>query len=1249
MMAHRIREILMKRLNHVKRWKLFVGKDPKSVFSNAVIIFPLSPDRLCCGLAGILAIRKNPDHVQKDIVEILSSTFTGVARNNLNSFGSAYHSIENYLAGNDMLEAMSANLHELKRDSSMEDIFFEAGKGKKLQALNRKMKSFLEREEKLREKLAGSFSTGDMEHVNNHLTFFKDVVWGIENDVLLNVDKIKSLAGTKKVKTLSKEAFRKYKNINLLLNSLDRLEVRGRDSAGIQISLELEENDSLERAIKTIRDKGLYDDWSERIEPGDLMDGSIQVFRGTGKNDRVLLSFTYKKASVTGRLGENGTYLRRRIAADTLFQVVVGELVESDIYLAHTRWASIGSITEENCHPVNNYTLDEENKYGKEYPFYGRGDWSIRVALNGDIDNYSLLRKEVEPGGRECIDAGVTTDTKIIPLRIEKYLFAGHTLQEAFRLALGDFEGAHAIAVESNLEPGKIFLALKGSGQSLYVGLSDDQYMFASELYGLVELTPRFIKMDGETERVEGNPETRGQIFVLRNDGSGVSGIDALYYDGYPLELSDDGIHVAEITTRDIDRREYSHFLLKEIMEAPLSVKKTLRGKFNISGRRGARDVTFNLGDDVISPELRDTLENGLITTIFVVGQGTAAVAAAAVSTALTKYLDGSNITVQAKASSELSGFLMKDNLADTLIIAVTQSGTTTDTNRAVAMARERNAHLLSIVNRRQSDITHLTQGVFYTSDGRDIEMSVASTKAFYAQVVAGFILALDFAGILGTMSDDRIAEELVSIESAPKKMERVIGMRDRIRESAWETAKKKQYWAVVGSGPNKVAADEIRIKLSELCYKTISSDIVEDKKHIDLSSEPLIIACAAGNPETVIQDIAKDIAIFKAHQASVVVVADEGERRFNETADFVLSVPPSSFPASLILNTMAGHLWGYYAACSINEEGEFFRRFRNALSERSSTLDREARYLFEKIADPEVHGIVENFHAEFHALRSRGFFSSMSVEVASDIVLLIKYVIGKLPIEDFWLEYEAKRPSSSPFDMLDISLGRAIDELARPIDAIRHQAKTVTVGTSRKGEMQRGILFDFLKELNFSIENLTGYDGFTARRLQDAVLHVKGYTLYDINDLDYDGKPADFTTISINKRDGVSLEMKSRVEGKTKPLQGTKKNIISIGEVYAGLGKTDKAPVVIIPLLGANHRIRHILLLHVDFNDALTASEKKTVLGDKFAKINNLINEYNLPWADRYLDTIPIECLLGEGVDVIAGRIIESIDMEGN
>jgi glucosamine--fructose-6-phosphate aminotransferase (isomerizing) len=402
-----------------------------------------------------------------------------------------------------------------------------------------------------------------------------------------------------------------------------------------------------------------------------------------------------------------------------------------------------------------------------------------------------------------------------------------------------------------------------------------------------------------------------------------------------------------------------------------------------------------------------------------VVGQGTAAVAACAAAEACAAYLKSAPITVSARKATDLSGFLLDEDMSDTLVIAITQSGTTTDTNRAVTMARQRGARLITIVNRRQSDITTKVDGVFYTSDGRDIEMSVASTKAFYSQIVAGYVLALFFAQILKTLPDEKIVRELSSLEAVPDLMQGVIRGRENIRTSAWDVVRQKQYWAVVGSGINKVASDEIRIKLSELCYKTISSDIIEDKKHIDLSSEPLILVCAAGSPEIVLDDVAKDVAIFKAHSAGVVVITDEGEHRFDAVSDAVIHVPRAGFPLSVIFNTLAGHIWGYYAACSLDALAISMKAFRSRLAEVAKEHWKKEYTVYESIEDKGLHRIVDALASEFKALKAKGQLTSLSNDVTSDITLLLKYAKGKLPVEDFWMEFEGKRVSSSPIDML--------------------------------------------------------------------------------------------------------------------------------------------------------------------------------------------------------------------------------------
>ena len=202
--------------------------------------------------------------------------------------------------------------------------------------------------------------------------------------------------------------------------------------------------------------------------------------------------------------------------------------------------------------------------------------------------------------------------------------------------------------------------------------------------------------------------------------------------------MTEGDLQEAQVTTRDIDRGEFPHFLLKEITEAPTSFRKTLRGR--LVERDGSLSV--ELGDDVLSPAVREALRSGRIDRVLVIGQGTAHVAGQSLAMALTESIPDGRLRVAALPATELSGFGLRPDMADTLVVAISQSGTTTDTNRTVDLVRDRGATVLAIVNRRGSDLTDKSDGVLYTSDGRDVEMSVASTKAFYAQIAAGFLLA---------------------------------------------------------------------------------------------------------------------------------------------------------------------------------------------------------------------------------------------------------------------------------------------------------------------------------------------------------------------------------------------------------------------------------------------------------------------------------------------------------------------------
>ncbi|MCK9363772.1 MAG: SIS domain-containing protein [Syntrophales bacterium] len=1246
-----LKKFLKNSFSFLRECRIVVGHNPLRIGTPTLIIFPFLPNTLCCGFAGILTLHRAPavsngNSVNGDARQgsKLVEMFTCLSENDLNAVFFGGIAPASYLGGKDAQTQMERELLYLKGENGRQALFYDPAAVERMRRLCGTMQEFLAREERKLEEQAGRISTSDLEEINRGLIMLRDLLWALEKDVIDNVNKICAVAGIEDPILLPPAALYKYRKLNFLLNSLDRLEVRGRDSAGVQISFVPENNADLNGIMDVIRTKGLSAEWEKRTAAGDAVDGSICLTPPAGAGKATAVSFTYKTAEIIGELGRNVRELRKRIAGDALFHLFAGIPAAFETAFTHTRWASVGSITEENCHPIGNFTLPVNGAATvkeQDFPFYGKGLWTINVVLNGDIDNYQQLRESFSAQGG-AIAPELTTDTKIIPLRIEHYLRGGYDLAEAFRLAVRDFEGSHAIALVSSLEPGKVFLALKGSGQSIYVGIAPDRYLFSSELYGLVEETPFFIKMDGEKVPPGGNEKGRGQIFILDQDTpGGAEGVTAFFYDKTPIRLKEEDIRRAEITTRDIDRGRHPHYFLKEIGESAHSVRKTLLGKYLIEkGKRGETAV-FSLGDDVIPEEIREGLLSGKINIIYVIGHGTAAVAGSAIADALARHLQGSGITVQAMLASELSGFSLKQDLHDTLVIPITQSGTTTDTNRAVAMARERGAKIVAIVNRRQSDITMKADGVFYTSDGRDIEMAVASTKAFYSQIIAGNILALAIAALVSSISGEQAATELRTLETAPGLMGNVLGQRENIRKAVEKTINHKRYWAIVGSGPNKAAADEIRIKLSELCYLTISSDVVENKKHIDLSAEPLIIVCAAGSPESVIGDIAKDVAIFKAHKSSVVVFAEEGEKRFDAIADAVIPLPRAPLPLPVILNTLAGHLFGYYAACSIDEDALFLRAFKSRLN--TVMVDQVKRKLsaYEGFTDEGLRGLVNNFTAEFLKKKQLGRFSQTGVGTISDLALLLKYAGGKLPLDDFRHDF----PESellSPVDLLDVTLGNAVDELSRPIDAIRHQAKTVTVGTSRKETLPEGPVSALLSQLSFGVQSLLSTNILLLERIQGAVSSVTGYTLYAIDKLDKAGKPGDETTIMIVKRGGVSLQMESRVE-KTSALVGTKKGIVALQRIYAGLGRTDGAPLVIVPLLGNNERAENLLLLHVIFNENLSVKERLKIIGKRVNKLRDLIQECNLSWNDNLLADIPVGFLLGESAETIVGWITKN------
>ena len=1039
----------------------------------------------------------------------------------------------------------------------------------------------------------------DVEAANAALVRVRDVLWAVSRDRLGTFAGVTSLRQDRPVP--SDAGLAVLLSAQQALSALDRLEVRGRDSAGLQVTVWNHGIDQHDPEVVARSADPLH------------RSGSVRVLDGGG------LAFVVKASAEIGELGDNTAVLRSALVADGLLARALAAPAVQGSLLGHTRWASVGLISEPNAHPVDSTRAD-----GELVPL-------VTVVQNGDVDNHA----DLAASEGLSLAPEITTDAKVVPALCAAHLAAGRERLEAFRRTVNAFEGSVAIGMATGDAPDRLLLSLRGSGQGLFVGLAEDTFVVASEPYGVVELTADYLRMDGETPADPDDPgASRGQIVELDAAIAGsVDGITRRSYDGRNLPVTTADLSRAEVTTRDIDRGDHPHFLIKEIGESPDSVRSTLRGRLVADG-----DGTLGvrLGSEVLCDDLRAELAAGAIRRILVIGQGTAAVAGGSVARSLAEELTGTGIEVDDLPATELSGFGLVPDMSDTLVVAISQSGTTTDTNRTVDLVRARRARVVAIVNRRNSDLVDRSDGVLYTSDGRDVEMSVASTKAFYAQAVAGVLLAAAVADAVGVGGAPDRAGVLAGLSDLPGAMGEVLAQRGRIAEIADRHAPARRHWAVVGSGPNLVAAREIRIKLSELCYKSISADATEDKKHIDLSAEPLILVCATGLVGSTADDVAKEVAIYRAHRAAPVVVADAGSSRFSEALDVVL-VPVVHPRLSFVLSTMVGHLFGYEAARAIDAQAQ-------PLREAHAAIEREAVYLLSSEAKPgaSVDGALRDelrlaATAFSDELRNGRLNGHLEASTAVRLSTLFRFALGDVPLESYQLEFGRAGTPALVLDDLAGALTVAVEELTRPIDAIKHQAKTVTVGISRTDEtllearLARAVLNAGAPRDSLSYRTLR-----VLVALDPAVADVVGFTRYRVDGLD---GPA--PTVAIVDRGGVSTGIPSRTD-RDPALRGTKHRVARDRDVLVTRGARDDRTIVLVPEVKDRETVG-LTLLHVSLRDRLDPEVLRGVLqgyDNRYGAVRDVVCETEPELRDDLLASLPVDDLLIDPVLAIADRL---------
>jgi glucosamine--fructose-6-phosphate aminotransferase (isomerizing) len=539
--------------------------------------------------------------------------------------------------------------------------------------------------------------------------------------------------------------------------------------------------------------------------------------------------------------------LEQSIDGDDRFDATMG--------IAHTRWATHGGVTEANAHPH----LDDAQR--------GHG---IAMVHNGIIENHRALKIWLEQQGHVFLSE---TDTEVLSHLIGE-LYEGD-LAGAVRAALRRVDGAYAIAVICEEEPGILVVGRRGS--PLMIGVGADGYLVASDTQALVTHSQQVAALDNDV--------------VARITGEGFVTADL---DNAPVTPR---LHELEMTLEQIELGEYKYYMAKEIAEQPVSVARCLKGRINA---KAGRIVLGGITDHARSMVRARRL-------IFL-GQGTALHAGM-----IGAYLveDLAKIPSRAEFASE---FRYRNPIIEdgTLVVAVSQSGETADTLAAVQEAQQRGATALGLVNVVGSSIARITDAGVYLRVGPEI--GVASTKAFLGQVTASVLLAI-YLGRRRVMSESHASQLLTALEQIPTHLEKVCGEGAHALSVA-ERFVARDNWLFLGRGYNYPVALEGALKLKEISYIHAEGMPAAEMKHgpialIDDGMPVVVVATRNSQYRKVLSNIEE----VRARGGHVIGVVTEGDEEAASLCEAVFTVPDVPEPLQPLVTIVPLQLLAYHAA----------------------------------------------------------------------------------------------------------------------------------------------------------------------------------------------------------------------------------------------------------------------------------------------------------------------------------------------
>ncbi|CAA9450165.1 MAG: Glutamine--fructose-6-phosphate aminotransferase [isomerizing] [uncultured Rubrobacteraceae bacterium] len=523
--------------------------------------------------------------------------------------------------------------------------------------------------------------------------------------------------------------------------------------------------------------------------------------------------------------------------------------------VGHTRWATHGRPSEANAHPHT-----------------GGGDPlgpEVAVVHNGIIENHVELREELKGRGREFRSE---TDTEVIAHLLAERVAAGEALKEALAGTLKRLEGSFAVAAMSATEPETIVAARHQS--PLVVGLGEGENFLASAVQALLGNTRRFLFVEN------------GEIVTLTD--SSVE-IQTLY--GQPVERE---TFEVDWSAEAIELGGYEDFMLKEIHEQPAALQATLAGRLDAGGAVDLSELNFDLSG---------------IERIVVVACGTAYHAGLLGKYAIERL---ARLPVEVAVASE---YRYADPVGDerTLVVAISQSGETTDTLAAVEAARGFGARVLAVTNTQGSLITREADAVLLTKAGP--EVGVAATKTFLTQVAGLYLLALELAGTRGSRPAEELAEIGLGLRRSPEKVEEALGLLEGRVGEAVEVFAGARCALFLGRGHLYPAALEGALKLKEISYLPAEGYPAGEMKHgpIALVDEQCPVVAVLGEG-TLREKTLSNVEETVARGARVIAIAREGDKA-GRVARVVLPVPEMPEILSPLVSTVPLQLLAYHVA----------------------------------------------------------------------------------------------------------------------------------------------------------------------------------------------------------------------------------------------------------------------------------------------------------------------------------------------